>query len=533
MRKIIALWILLPVLLSGQKFFPDDPLEREPAPVDIVSKPKSRKVGEYYDFFRATFTKPGERHTPGQTIPAQNVNTLGEVMDGAWYVNRHYKKRMSIPELVRGPGNETPPSSGGPWKITSAKTEGVTPGFNIEDSRGHKYIIKFDPFSNLELATAAEMLGSRFFHALGYHVPEIYIVYFDRKRLVIPPETTVKEAGQIRSMKKRDLDEIFFAVPHDPQKGYRAVASRFIEGKILGHFLYEGTRSDDPNDLVPHEHHRELRGLFVFAAWLGHNDIKCLNTLDSLVQEDGASYIRHYLIDFGASLGSDSFTTKSPRAGYEYLFRWKPTIAQIFSLGLYVPKWARAGYPHFASVGNFEYEVFEPEEWKPNYPATIFDNRLPEDTFWAAKQVMWFTDDEIRAIVETGQYTDPKAVNWLVKCLIERRNKIGRTYFAKVLPLDRFRVENRKLAFEDLGARYDFAPRREYSVEWSRFDNETETHAAIGGGDGFTLPAEIRQAASGSYFAARITADGESKTVTVYLRKTDAGPTIVGIDRTS
>lgn len=424
MRKVLAFCILFAAGLSGQKFFPDDPLEREPTPVTVQTA-KHRKPGELYDFVRATFAKPGERHRVDEAIAAQGVNTLGEVMDGAWYVNRHYRRRMSIPDLVRGPGNENPPCSDGPWKVIAAKTEGVTPGFTIKDAQGRVYMIKFDPLANIELATAAESVCSRFFHALGYHVPETYIVYFQRGQLEVAPGTTVKVAGIVRAMKKRDIDEALFGVPKDPRRGYRAVACRYIKGDILGPFYYDGTRSDDPNDIIPHEHRRELRGLFVFAAWLGHNDVKCLNTCDALVEEDGVRYIRHYLIDFGASLGSDSFTTKSPRAGYDYLFRWRSTAAQLFSLGFYLPKWAHAKYPRFPSAGNFEYEVFEPEQWKPNYPAPIFDNRLPDDTFWAARQVMWFTEDEIRALVETGQYTDPEAVDWLVKCLVERRNKIG------------------------------------------------------------------------------------------------------------
>ena len=65
-----------------------------------------------------------------------------------------------------------------------------------------------------------------------------------------------------------------------------------------------------------------------------------------------------------------------------------------------------------------------------------FANRLPDDAFWAARQVVAFTDEDIRAIVQVAQYSDPKAERWIADCLIERRDRIGRTYFAKVLPLD-------------------------------------------------------------------------------------------------
>ncbi len=534
MRKIAILLALAAAAAGGagaQRFLPDDPLDEEPAQLNVPAA-LDRKPGEYYDFFLATFGKPGERHCAERVIPAQGTNTLGEVMDGAWYVNRHYRRRMTLSELVRGPGNDHPPSVDGSWEIIGAKTEGVTPGFKIRDSAGRIYMIKFDPLRNIELATAAEAVGARFFHALGYHVPETYIVYFERDRLRIAPGIKVEEGGVSRPMKKRHLEDALFGVPRDARKGYRAVACHYIEGETIGPFRYHGTRKDDPNDTVSHEHRRELRGLFVFAAWLGHNDIKCLNTCDALVRQGDIQFVRHYLIDFGASLGSDSFTTKSPRAGNDYLFRWKPMAAQIFSLGVWLPDWARAHYPEFSSAGNFEYELFDPEKWKPNYPAPIFDNRLPDDTFWAAKQVMAFTEDEIRAVVETGEYSDPGAANWLVKCLVERRNKIGRTYFSKVLPLDRFRVSEKRLEFEDLELLHGFVPERSYSVRWTRFDNVSERHTPIDGAASLNLPSEIPDAPDGSYFAARIAGPHELKTVTVYLRKSGSGANVVGVERT-
>ncbi len=68
-----------------------------------------------------------------------------------------------------------------------------------------------------------------------------------------------------------------------PDGTYRVVAGRLIPGKIIGNFRYQGTRPDDPNDLVPHQHRRELRGLFVFGAWTNLTDFKSNNTLDTLV----------------------------------------------------------------------------------------------------------------------------------------------------------------------------------------------------------------------------------------------------------
>ena len=195
-------------------------------------------------------------------------------------------------------------------------------------------------------------------------------------------------------------------VPRDTEGRYRGLASLSIAGRIVGPFRYYGTRKDDPNDMVEHQMRRDLRGLFVFAAWLNHTDTKSINSLDSVVEEGGVRFIKHYLIDFGAILGSDSFEAKSPRAGNVFLFDFKPAAWQFLSLGLYVPGWMRADYPHIPEVGHLEYETFDPENWRNNYPNPAFDLRTPGDTYWAAKKVMSFSDEAIRAIVETGQYSD-------------------------------------------------------------------------------------------------------------------------------
>jgi hypothetical protein len=143
---------------------------------------------------------------------------------------------------------------------------------------------------------------------------------------------------------------------------------------------------------------------------------------------------------------------------------------------------------------------------------------------------MSFTDDEIRAIVRTGQYSNPEAARWIVESLIARRDKIGRAFIPKVLPLDRFAVENSRLVFQDLGERYNLPSSRNYRIQWFRFDNEAETKAPLDGETNFSLPRQIESAAAGEYFAAEIRADDPKKVVTVYLRKQPGQAQVVGID---
>lgn len=510
------------------RFYPDDPLLREPEPKHVQSVRK-RKLSDFYDLFLHSLADAGERQpAKGAKIPARGVNTLGEVPDSAWYRNRHGSRPMSIEDLVRGPGTNRAPSVEGPWTVLSAKSEGVTPGFLVQDSNKRRYFLKFDPITNPEMATAADVIGSKFFHALGYYVPENYLVTFSRSRLVIGPKANLTDStGTVRPMTPMDVDEVLLKAPSSSDGEFRVAASLFLDGDPVGPFKYYGVRRDDPNDVIPHEHRRDLRGLFVFAAWLGHDDSRAINTLDTMVEEGGRRYLRHHLIDFGSILGSASYKANSARSGNESLFAWKPAALEVLSLGLYAPAWTRAKFPDLPSVGRFESQVFSPEKYRTEYPNPAFENHLPDDAFWAAKQVMAFSDEQIREIVRTGLYSDPKATEWVVKCLIERRDKIGRAYFAKVLPLDRFNVRDGRLVWEDLGSKYKVAPPSEFEIEWAEFDNATQAKTRLPNTKDARIP-DVRA----QFLSAGIRGADPKKTITVYLRHHGLEWQIVGIDRT-
>lgn len=513
-------------LLSGAKFYPDDPIWREPPPIPVTSAVE-RSISDTYEMLDRVIL----RRRPKRGTPARAINTLGEVPDSAWFRNRYRGKPRDLASLVRGPIVGESPEKCFPWTVVRGKNEGASPGFVIDDCSGVRFILKFDSPQHPNITTAAEVIGSKFFHALGYHVPEYRIVRFDRSNLTIGPRATVIDAtGKKRPMTPEDLEEILLALKPESDGRFRAVASRFIEGKILGPFLYSGTRSDDPNDIVPHEDRRDLRGLFVFSSWLNHFDTSPVNTLDSLVVEDGIPHIRHHLIDFGSTLGSDALGARRPESGNSYLFEPRPVALQLFTGGIFVPGWQKARYPIVAEAGRFDWKSFDPRRWKPVYPNPAFHNMLPDDAYWAAKKVMEFSDEEIRAMVETGEYGTRAAVDWISECLIERRNKIGRAYFSDVLPLDDFRVEDGELRFWDLAVKYGFVPARVYEVRWFRFDNLTERRQPLPDPVGYRIPPEFLEGSDG-YVCADLWSEDPAKRVTAYLRKEDGRIDVVGLER--
>jgi hypothetical protein len=516
MHLAIMITVLAPAAFA-QTFRVDDPVWVDNDAVVDVKGITKYKLSDHYDFLIHTFGKPGDR----TSRRAMNVNTLGEVPDSSWFQNRHAKARMSIEDLVRGPDTGNGPSTDAPWVVIAAKTEGVTPGFRIRDSRGNVYFIKFDPPQNPEMATAAEVISTKFFYALGYNVPENHLAFFTRQQLQADGKATITDSeGRQRRLTESDLDMILKRVHRSDNGTYRAIASRQIQGSPLGPFQYYGTRPDDPNDIFPHEHRRELRGLRAFAAWLNHDDSRAINTLDVLAGDPGRRYVRHYLIDFGSTLGSGSLSAQKPRAGWEYMWEPDTAIKRIVTFGLWDKKWIRVPYANNAAVGRFESDYFEPQNWKPEYPNPAFLNATDEDTYWAAKMVMSFSDSEIRAIVKTGQFTDPQAEKHIADALIARRDKIGRYWLPRKSSFDNFTFVDGELRFEHLASQFDFVRRPAFQSEWFVFDPASGRRWPHDEDD-FGVP--------GTFSLAEI--KSSEGTVKVYIRHSDSGSAIVGIER--
>ena len=166
--------------------------------------------------------------------------------------------------------------------------------------------------------------------------------------------------------------------------------------------------------------------------------------------DDGRQYVKHFLIDMGATLGSSSVKPRTPKSGNEYFVDVRYIVPSMMALGLYHKPWEEPMPMPFPELGYLESVVFDPGRWVTNYPKPSFQRCTARDGYWGAKIVMNFTDEDIEAVVETGQLSNPAAAQELVRLLKERRDKIGRYWCSMVNPLDRFWIDRAGLHFEDL-----------------------------------------------------------------------------------
>jgi hypothetical protein len=521
---------------AAPKFYPDDPIAIDPETQD-ASKVASLDLSDPYDFLENTFMNPAD----GTDIRAMNVNTLDEVPDSSWWNNRVLARSMSAEEIARGPITGAGPADG-IWTIVGSKNEGITPGFRITDSTGQLYFIKFDPPTNPEMATGAEAVTTPLFHSLGYNVAENYIANLRRENLRIGPKATLYRefSGKETPLTEEDVDLLLRKVARNGDGTYRVIASKAVEGKPLGPFRYYGTRPDDPNDVFPHEHRRELRGMRVFAAWLNHDDSRSINSQDALVQRQGRQAVRHYLIDFGSTLGSGSTQAQKPRAGNEYIWEARPTLLTMITLGFYVRPWIKVEYPAMAAVGRFEGAFFQPQYWKPEYPNPAFDNARADDLFWAARRVAAFSDDAIRAAVANGKYSNKAAELYLGDVIIVRRDKVARHYLNITNPVVDFALDDSgRLTFKNAAVDLKFASAaQEYRVQWARFDNATGDAQVVGDAVAVKEPAASmpRELQSAAYVKAIVTSHHSQQPnwthpVHVFFRKQGNGWRTVGLER--
>jgi len=536
----IAAAFLVAGLAGGaaeQKFFADDPLTREPETAD-ASKAEPWDIDLYYDLAYNLFVTS---RRPARNLRAQNVNTIDEVPDSSWFTNRIGARALSVDEVIRGPV-EGPVPDPATWTVTREKSSGDAPGFTATDATGQTFFISFDAPVNPDGATGAVVIATKIFWALGYNQVEYYLTRFHPDAVRIAGNATKRRpSGSRTPMADDDVREVLERAHRSADGSYRAAAGRMLPGKVLGGFKYEGTRPDDPNDIVPHEHRRELRALRVFGAWTNLTDMKAGNTLDTIVTEAGRGLVRHYLQDVGSTFGVGANGPHDWNEGWEHVYEGSASRKRLFTFGFDRRPWQTAPYEDHPAVGRFEGDAFDPDTWKPRAPTASYVEMRDDDAFWAAQRVMAFSDGLIRAVVKTGELSDKQAEQYLADVLIKRRDKIGRTYLTRLNPIvDPALDASGALTFGNAAVDHRLAdPPASYAATWSTFDNTTGRAQSFGQTTSTSATMEAPAglpATSGAYIQVEISATHAThaswkQPVRAFFLRQAASWKLVGLER--
>ena len=465
---------------SGLRSFPlAEPLLEDPDREHVEVQPESYYSPFGWDAVDQTVFRPITRvfavDPPGRAV---NVNALDEVPNSSWFQNRIGVEDFTVEQARQGACPENRIDTSGPWLVTAAKPDGANPGFIIQAADGRRYMMKFDGLLQPERATTADVFGSRLYHAVGFHSPCNFIVFFDRDQLEMDPEAEVANIyGEDEPMASEDVEKVLAAAVVLPDGRFRASVSLFLDGRPLGPWRYQGTRSDDPNDVIDHQDRRELRGARILAAWVNHFDAREQNTLSMWVEEEGRQYVRHNYIDFGDCFGSDwDWDTLTRRLGHSNYLDLEHVFVDFITLGLISRPWEEVEMSPIAEVFRYyEANHFEPEAWQPGYPNPAFSRMRDEDGAWMARIIAHLTDGHVRAMLDESQMSNSDHDGYLYRTLIARRDRILGHYLNVRSPLSHFEVresaDGPEFCATDLAVRTGvFDPR------WVRY----ETHMYAG-----------------------------------------------------
>ncbi|MGD0676399.1 MAG: hypothetical protein ABSC94_13350 [Polyangiaceae bacterium] len=483
-----------------------EPTAKDPAHVSCA--PRAYRSPELWDELDGVLFRPlteaiGVVHD-GESV---DVNSLDEVPDSSWFVNRLGVGAVSRDELVLGgcdPSLLLDSVGEGDWVIDKGKTSGSSPGFRVAIAGKGKYVFKLDDADQPELSSAATVIAAAAYHAVGYHTTCEQVVYFKPSRLTLMPGLRYKFAsfGEERDFDRQALDRILRSAPRRGDM-VRMVASAWLPGHLIGPFRYEGTRSDDPNDVVPHEDRRELRAVRVLASWLGHVDTPEKNSMDMWLadrsdQPDSSpGHVVHSFLDWGDSLGSNWPQPEiTRRMGFTYIVDWGDIASDFLTLGVPAHPWDEGRAAGHEMFGYFDAARFVPEQWKSEFPNPAFTRMTERDAAWMARILARFTPGMVRALAEAGRFTDPRNTAYVADTLEGRLDRILERYLTRLSSIADVHVEGgNRLCAIDLS-------------EWRGLRNRKEFHYAARTGAGLPLRVARREGGRLCVDLPHIAADG-------------------------
>jgi hypothetical protein len=389
--------------------------------------------------------------TSGESV---NVNSLDEVPDSAWFTNRLGVRPVSLDELRINacPKDKLLDTSvpDGSWVIDKGKTSGSTPGFRIVVAGKGKYLVKVEAHGP-ERQVASTIIGEALYYATGYYASCEQAFWVRPSIFKLKPGLTARDGnfGELYAFDQKAVDAM---IAKSTMRGglLRVSASAWIPGYSIEQFMYEGTRKDDPNDVIPHENRRELRAARVLAAWIGNVDSREGNSFDTWMADtpggapdSSPGHVVHYQMGTSAALGNvwteDQF---SRRFGYSYIADWGDIAKDFVTFGA-VPRVYDTiqKVPGHEIFGYWNVANFIPDKWKNEYPNPAFDRMTERDAAWMARILARLTPDMVRTLTEMGKLDDPSNTAYLETVLQGRLDKVLERYLTRLSPVTDLHVE--------------------------------------------------------------------------------------------
>jgi hypothetical protein len=483
MRRIVAVALVAACAGPPARFPLREPMWRDTDldPVRVACRPDPKKPDhkvcrpdEYessfaWDGFDNMVTRPFSKiFAVDLNGEAWNTNSLDETPDSAWFTNRIGKAPISPEDAARGPCTEDPlpvDAPDGSWVVDLGKLNGANPGFRVMLPDGRRYMLKADEPGEAERATGATAIATRLYYTAGWWVPCDSVVYVRPSIFSLRPGLTVTDnTGATRPFDLGRLHKLLDGANHRGEL-VRLSASRWLTGRAIGPFKYEGTKDDDPSDIIPHEHRRDLRGARVIAAWLNHFDSREQNSMNVWLSNDpkdsdsSPGLVRHYYLDLGDCFGSQwDWDEMSRRLGYAYYFDFGYFFADWLTFGFIWRPWDRARRTDEGWIFGYFSADLDPDEWHGGYPNPAFNHMTERDGAWGARILARFTDEHVAQAVAVGEYTDPRHVAYLARTLRQRRDILLRRYLSVLSPVTDVRVHGDKVCGVDLARRTKVFP---------------------------------------------------------------------------
>ena len=471
MRRL-AFLLLLSAACSGDPRFPLRPaMTRDPDldsvyarchveptrsdPHHLACAPAELKSSLYWDGADNLIFRPLAEGlgvvTSGESV---DVTSVDEVPDSSWFTNRIEavtERSLELggcrPDQLLDPATATD----GSWVIDKGKMEGSTPGFRISVPGKGKYMIKMESLDDQpERECAGAVVGAAIFHAVGYNTACEQTLYVRPSVFRLTPGLRSKmNFEDAKPFDRRALDALFAKSPRRGDR-IRVEASAWLPGHTIGPYRAEGTRDDDPNDVVPHEDRRELRGMRVLAAWVGRTDTREDNALDTWISDDprrpdsSPGHVVHYQLDTSEAFGGDwpwAPPAIARRLGMAYLIDWADFAKDFVSLGASLEPWEDLtpvkGHEIF---GYWQLASFDPAKWKNEYPNSAYSRMTERDAAWMARILARFTPDMLHTLAQMADFTDPAQTTYFEHVLTGRLDKIYERYLLRLSPIADVRV---------------------------------------------------------------------------------------------